>query len=74
MNVTPKYLTPKAAAPIYGVYPDFFRKQPELRKYRSVINRRTHLYLVVALDRFFADRGSVPKRRARNAQPNPTNS
>jgi len=71
MNVTPKYLTPKAAAKIYGVHPDFFRKQSELRKYLSVINRRTHLYLVAGLDRFFAERGAVPQRRARNAQPHP---
>jgi len=52
----PKYLTARVAADIYGVHKDFFRKQPELRRSRVVLNSKTHVYPIAVLDRFFADR------------------
>lgn len=72
MNLTPKYLTPKVAAKIYGVHPDFFRKH--LWEHRTIINRRTHLYPVVELDRFFGGAVATRKRRAQASHSAPTNS
>lgn len=71
MNLTPKYLTPKVAAKIYGVHPDFFRKH--LRQHRTIINRRTHLYPVVELDRYFGGAVVTRKRRAHASQSAPAN-
>lgn len=53
--LTPKYLNARDAAQVYGVHRDFFRKTPELRRHRIALSARTHLYPVVALDKFFAD-------------------
>ncbi len=55
-NFSPKYLSPRFAAEIYGVHRDFFRKNAELRRYRVVLNAKTHLYPVDALDAFFSSR------------------
>jgi hypothetical protein len=49
----PKYLTSKAAAQVYGVHRDFFRKTAQLRRHRIIVTSRTHLYPVRALDAFF---------------------
>lgn len=52
----PKYLKPRAAALIYGVHLDYFRKCVELRRERIEVTKRTHLYPVAALDRHFQQR------------------
>lgn len=54
----PKYVTPKMAAVRYSVHKDFFRKCTELRRYRIVVNSRTHLYPVDRCDAYFAGLGS----------------
>jgi len=53
---SPRYLSARMAAQVYGVHKDFFRKQPELRRSRIVLNAKTHVYPVAVLDRYFAER------------------
>lgn len=54
----PQFLSTRNAATIYGVHPDYFRKNEELRRERIVLTKRTHLYPVSVLDAHFNRRKS----------------
>lgn len=53
IHVAPIQVNPRVASAMYGVTPDWLRKNPDLATARRKINNKTILYNVAALDKYF---------------------
>lgn len=53
IHVAPILVNPRVASAMYGVTPDWLRKNPDLATARRKINNKTILYKVAVLDEYF---------------------